>query len=222
MATSNINTPQKISIGQRFGRWEVLDNTVKHNKHFAALCRCECGAEGIVRIAKLLLGKSQSCGCLRNDNLTTHGHTANAIRVDSHEYWIWNSMVQRCTNPKNAGYMNYGGRGIGLDPRWSVFENFFADMGRRPTIWHSVERIKNEEGYNQDNCRWATRKDQNRNKRNNRFITAGGVTKCLMEWAEDLGGSHATIIMRIKNGWTEEEAVTTPIRKFKKNRELSP
>lgn len=214
MATSNSNTSDKAAIGQKFGRWQVIDNTLRHNKHFSALCRCECGVEGVVRIEKLRTGKSLSCGCFRAENLTTHGHTANSIRIDSHEYWIWNSMLRRCSNPKDAGYKNYGGRGIKVDERWLKFENFFADMGARPTLSHSLDRIKNEEGYGPDNCKWATRTEQNRNKRNNRFITAKGVTKCLMEWANDLGGSHSTILARISIGWSEEKAVTTPIRKF--------
>jgi hypothetical protein len=203
---------KSITPGDRFSRWTVVSESDRPGSK-SYNCVCDCGSERIVRKEKLLNGSSRSCGCLRNEELTTHGLTANAIRKDSSEYWIWNSMIQRCHNPRNVQYPEYGGRGILVCDEWRTFENFYRDMGPRPSKGHSIDRIDNDAGYSPSNCRWATRQEQNLNKRDSRRLTANGVTKCLQEWARDLGCSHATILHRIKAGWTEEEAVTKQARK---------
>jgi hypothetical protein len=202
-----------IEAGTVFGRWTVI-GPERPRSIRSYLCRCDCGNTGTVRKEKLLNGTSRSCGCLQREQLTTHGLTAGAVRQQSREYWIWNSMVQRCTNSKSVGYSNYGGRGITVCDRWRSFENFFADMGPRPTALHSIERRDNDKGYAPDNCHWATRQEQNRNRRNTRWITANGETRCLAQWARSLGCTNGTILARIKLGWPEDRAVTTPVRKF--------
>ena len=173
-------------------------------------CRCECGNIGVVRHEKLLSGKSKSCGCWRDENMTTHGETKPTIRKDTHEYWIWNMVVQRCTNPNVKNWMDYGGRGITVCDRWLSYENFIADMGKRPTTKHSIERIDNGSGYCPDNCRWATRPEQARNKRNNHFIELFGRRQHLSGWAREYGIDHALIISRLSRGWSELDAITKP------------
>jgi len=91
------------------------------------------------------------------------------------EYWSWSGMIQRCTNPRNPAFHNYGGRGIKVCKRWLKFENFFADLGLKPSPKHTLDRINNSRGYSPDNCQWATWKEQNNNrrpKRTNPWVTS--------------------------------------------------
>lgn len=210
MSDHEFITKPRVSNGSTFGRWTVIDAKHRRGGHTVATCRCECGAERTVRHDKLLNGTSKSCGCLRAELRVTHGMTASAVRKESHEYWVWNTMVQRCTNPNIKNFSDYGGRGITVADAWLKFEGFFADMGPRPSDLHSLERTNNNLGYIKENCVWAERATQARNKRNNRMITANGETHCLQEWANRLGVNHTAIIQRIRLGWTPEAAVTTP------------
>lgn len=205
-----------LTIGSRFTRWTVIGNTTKTTKsRNVAPCRCDCGVEKTVRISRLIGGESKSCGCLRNDNLTTHGMTAKAIRRESHEYWIWNMIVQRCKNPRVKNWADYGGRGIDVCDSWLKFENFYADMGPRPGKGYSIDRVDNNAGYHKDNCKWATRTEQNSNKRNNRLLTAFGKTQHLAAWAREYKLLHCTIIYRLGRGWSTEDAIGIPVVKHK-------
>lgn len=119
-------------------------------------------------------------------------------------------MKQRCLNPNYDQYANYGGRGIKIASRWLDFENFLADMGKRPEGM-TLERIDNAKGYSLKNCRWASKKEQQRNRRTNRMLTHDGVTMCLMDWAKKLGIKQHSLSMRIDvYGWPVEEALSTP------------
>lgn len=114
-------------------------------------------------------------------------------------------MRQRCQNPNDRTYKNYGGRGITVCDRWlESFENFYADMGPKPSPKHSIERKDNDGPYSPENCRWATRVEQGRNRRNNRRVTIGGETKCLSEWAVVAGVCYATMLSRTRRGWLGE------------------
>jgi len=122
-------------------------------------------------------------------------------------------MRQRCLNVKNAAYPRYGGRGIEICERWMDFVMFYADMGKRPSPEHSLERIDNSRGYSPDNCKWATEIEQQRNRRDNVLITFQGETKTIAEWAEQLGLSANALYMRMNRlGWTPERAMA---QKFK-------
>lgn len=211
---SDANSTPKV--GDVFGRWTVITASIRHNGRPASECRCECGSIGIVRNAKLVCGASKSCGCLRNDEMTKHGATRRSARKDSHEYWIWNTIVQRCTNPNVKNWMDYGGRGITVCERWLSYEGFIADMGKRPTDGHSIERQDNDAGYSPENCRWATRPEQARNKRNNHFIELFGKRQHLAEWASEYGVDHTLIISRLSRGWSELDAITKPPRAIKR------
>lgn len=125
-------------------------------------------------------------------------------------YRVWRSMRTRCENPSSVAFKNYGGRGITVCDRWRLFENFHSDMGDRPP-GHTIERVDNDKGYSPDNCIWATRKCQSRNRRNLHLLTVGSITKSMGEWSELTGISVSTIWNRLKLGWTDEEAVTTPL-----------
>jgi hypothetical protein len=204
-------TGMNIADGTTFGYWTTTADRKKVGRALCILCVCRCGGHKYVRIEKLLNGTSKSCGCYRREARTTHGKTATAVRAKSHEYWIWNSMVQRCTNPNNSGYQNYGGRGITICDTWLRYEGFIADMGERPSDKHSIDRLDNDKGYSPDNCAWVERKMQARNKRNNRILECNGISKTLAEWSEISGVGYATIIARIKSGWDVCRAVSDPV-----------
>lgn len=124
-------------------------------------------------------------------------------------YGIWTAMLARCNNPNSAAYSSYGARGIKVCESWHQFTNFQADMGA-PKPGQSLDRIDNDQGYSKENCCWATRSQQNRNKRTNRVITVDGESKTMAEWAEISGLKLTTIWARIAKGWDEKAAVSVP------------
>lgn len=129
----------------------------------------------------------------------------------SPEYTAWQKMIQRCEDADGDHFDRYGGRGIRVCARWrDDFRAFLADMGPRPTSMHSIDRSNREGNYEPGNCRWATRKEQARNKSSNRQITAFGETLCLAAWAERFGLPRKTISDRLKLEWTPERAVSEP------------
>jgi len=153
----------------------------------------------------LLRGLSTSCGCKRAELCRKlhkkHGET------NSREYETWIRMKQRCENKNNKVYKSYGGRGIKICKRWSSrFENFLHDMGKRPSDNHSIDRINNNGDYKPSNCRWATRKVQLRNKRNNKIIEINGEKMPLVTAVEIYGGDYHSIKWKLNNGRTVKEA----------------
>ncbi len=134
-----------------------------------------------------------------------HGH---AGKHGSIEYKIWGSMKQRCNYPGHRSYSRYGAKGIRVCPEWEDdFERFLADMGPRPSSEHSIDRIDGAKGYSPDNCRWATRIEQGRNKSSNQKILYQGREITVAEAAEISGSSHSTILSRLKRGWSSPEIV---------------
>lgn len=120
-------------------------------------------------------------------------------------------------NPKDSCYANYGGRGITMCDRWrESYAAFMGDMGPRPSLDYSVERINNDGPYSPENCRWATDREQSNNRRNNHRITLNGTTKTLVEWARSIGISTGTITRRLNLGWSPEHALTFPNSQGKK------
>lgn len=122
-------------------------------------------------------------------------------------------MRQRCENPKDEHYPDYGGRGIRVCERWQTYENFLEDMGAKPERM-TLDRVRVEGHYEPGNCRWATVTEQNRNKRTNRMVTFRGETKCVAEWASAFGVSRNIILYRLDTGWSVEDALTTPKRRY--------
>lgn len=197
--------------GQRFSRLVALRYVVGAQKW---ACLCDCGNEVLVTGTCLRRGSTKSCGCFSNEsrrNRTIHGHARK--RNQSPTYYIWHSMVNRATNPLCKAFPNYGGRGITVCDEWLDFSRFLADMGERQEGL-TLERIDNNLGYSKENCRWATRAEQARNRRSNRMITHNGVTKLFSDWARDAGIRHTTLRARLDEyGWTFERALTTPVRR---------
>lgn len=213
------NKPRDKSVinltNQRFGRLIALE-LIRKNKITYWLCQCDCGEKKVILSNNLRMGYSQSCGCtLYESKNQTHGYSGHDRTV---EYDTWGRMNARCYNENIKGFKNWGGRGIIVCERWrESFENFLADMGFRPTENHSLDRFPNKNGnYEPTNCRWATPKQQARNKTTNRLIIYKGETKCLAEWAEIFNLGRSTIYHRLgKLKWSIEKTLTTPARKWK-------
>lgn len=141
--------------------------------------------------------------------VTRHGERR--VGQTTPEYRIWSGIKTRCHNPRDHGYFNYGGRGITMWTAWrESFEAFFADVGRRPSAKHSIDRVDNNRGYEPGNVRWATRSEQARNRRGNRLLTFNGATRTATEWAAFYDMSIQCLAYRLKAGWSVERALTTP------------
>jgi len=199
-------------VGQRFGRLTVIEEVERtKGMHVAWLCKCDCGNESIVMGDNLRSGRTKSCGCLWLERITKHG------LIHSIEHRTWHNMKCRCNDPNAQQYKNYGKRGIKICDRWlnkeHGFENFLADMGKRPSPKHSIDRINNNGDYEPENCRWTTRKVQANNTRCNHYITFHGRTQTMMQWAEELNISVSSLSARINTyGWSVEIALSKPIR----------
>jgi hypothetical protein len=204
--------PAKIIIAQNevFGRLTVIGPAPNIDGYTAWLCQCECGNQLTTITKSLRNGDTKSCGCLQKERRIiankTHGLSY------SSEYRIWAAMKKRCLNPNTKQFSDYGGRGIIICSEWiNSFETFYADMGKRPEGC-SLDRINNEGNYEPSNCRWATRIEQCRNKRNNHLITYENETKSMTEWSEILGIKRGALKNRIESGWTIDRAFNQPIR----------
>lgn len=200
--------------GKKYGRLTVK-KFVGKTPHRDTLwnCQCDCGNEIVVKKGNLLSGNTRSCGCLRNENIFKHG------KYNSRLHKIWRTMKQRCFNPKDPQYHNYGGRGITVCEEWLEFKNFYEwaiSNGfdeNAPRGASTIDRINVNDGYKPDNCRWVDMKTQSNNKRNNRLLTFDGETMTLSQWAEEKGLKVSTLQARIDEyHWTTEKALTTPVK----------
>lgn len=140
--------------------------------------------------------------------MATHGNQTHGQSY-SKTYHAWIELRARCQNPKHAHFPDYGGRGITVCDRWQTFENFRADMGDMPKGLQ-IDRINNDLGYAPDNCRWASRKQQARNRRGNRLLTLQNETLPMAAWSERLRFPRNLISNRLRRGWTVERALTAP------------
>lgn len=205
MATPVINV-----LGRRFGKVFVLERFGSDKRGALWKCRCDCGKEFVSHGHVLASGKSKSCGCLAIERTARMGAANKRHGMSGKtEYNIWLSMRARCNNPKAINYHLYGAKGIAVCARWeNSFDDFYADMGPRPSKRHSVDRIDGAKGYQPDNCRWATLEEQARNKSTTHKIEWDGSVYTLKELIAKLDLSEQTVYGRIRAGASIHQALT--------------
>ena len=206
-----------IISGDIFGRLTVLEKLPEKNHRNIEIfkCQCSCAAKTIINVPKpyLTSGDTKSCGCLRKETTaarrTIHGMS------ETPEYEIWCGIKKRCYNPKSKSYPDYGARGITMSDEWKdSFEAFYQDMGPRPSLNHSIEREKNDQGYSKDNCKWATREEQNNNTRTNVFYEINGERLTVAQIAKKYNKPYNSLIIRLQT-MSVKEALNKPLKKSK-------
>lgn len=182
--------------GERFGRLVVLE-TWRGKSGYRCRCKCDCGNVVDVSVSNIVMGITRSCGCLRREIVSatksTHGESQSRL------YRIWKSMRRRCYNPSDRHYAIYGGLGITVCNEWENYQNFanWAKYNGYTDVL-TIDRINPYGNYEPSNCRWATQKEQGRNKRDTIFITIGSETKSLAEWCEEKGVVYGTALHRFR------------------------
>jgi hypothetical protein len=195
---------------QRFGRLMVQSRAESDPCGSPRwLCKCDCGTLKVVVVNNLRSGDTKSCGCLRKElavaRSTTHGFSYTS------EYRSLYNVRVRCNNPNDKYYHNYGGRGIKC--LINTVEELIETIGYRPSPEHSIDRIDTNGNYEIGNIRWSTKIIQEQNRRNTQFITFQDRKLTLTEWSRELGGSDALVNSRLASGWSEERAVSTPVKR---------
>ena len=201
--------PPKMPPGSR---WTVIERSPRrdeNDRRVRWVCRCLCGTVRDVAATHLRSPQRLSCGCYHKEVASRMSRRHGMSK--SREYGVWIALVHRAINPKDRKWRLYGGRGIGVCARWLVFDNFIADMGRRPSPNATIDRIDNDRGYEPGNCRWASYAEQNRNLRTNRVIEYRGERLCLRDWADRIGIRSGVITDRLNRGWAVTDTFTTPV-----------
>jgi hypothetical protein len=202
--------PKIIDLtGQRFGKLFVTGYAGRGYKRSSLWhVRCDCGTEKTASSTYLRHHNLMSCGC--GIGAPTHGASRRGGKMTS-EYRIWQNMKGRCSNSNMGHFRHYGGRGIKVCDRWMDFQNFIDDMGQRPSLGHSLDRMDNDGDYEPGNCRWATATEQGANTRTNRYVTVKGETMVLAEAFRRFSvAPKGTVSARISRGWDVERALLTP------------
>jgi len=198
---------KKIDLsGKRFGRLVVISETTKRQgTHIIWECICDCGNIHFASGGDLRRGGVTSCGCYAREVSsrinTVHGGEGTT------EYIKWASMKSRCYYPKNESYSHYGARGISVCNRWrNNFGNFLKDMGKCPEGL-TLERTDNDKGYSPGNCRWATVKEQNHNKRSNVWVEYCGEKLIRADWIRRLKITVGQWSGKQQKGWSPFDIV---------------
>lgn len=170
---------------------EVLE--VRKDYRELGLFKCACGNEFVATTYNVRSGRKKTCGCSLMQKLNSEAHTKHG-KVNTYEYGIWHSIRKRCLDPNNHAYDKYKGK---LCKEWDSFEQFLQDMGEAPTNKHTIDRIDNDGGYSKSNCRWATMKQQQRNKSNTLWVKWNGLRLRLTEYAEQNSLTYSAAYMRL-------------------------
>ena len=195
--------------GKRFSELIAIRPTGKnHQGNTLWLCRCNCGKEIIAINSNLTRGNTKSCGCIGSKKIiernTTHGCYATPL------YSVWRSMKERCFTASCSAYSDYGGRGITICEEWKsdflAFREWAMSGGFAEGL--TIDRIDNNGNYEPENCRWVTQIVQANNKRNNRYITVGGITSSLADTCRAYNASYKKVWKRLRRGWEIEKALS--------------
>ena len=194
-------------IGQKFNKLTIC--SIYKEKQTMCFCKCDCGKTISTRLSRVVNGETISCRCVRKKYKDRH--KADLI------YLVWFCMINRCYKPTDKRYCYYGQRGITVCDEWKnsfdKFYNWSIKNGYNNGL--SLDRINNDGNYEPSNCRWATKTQQARNKRNNKLITYKNETHCVAEWCELLGLNYNLVRGRLAEGWSIERAFETSIKKKK-------
>lgn len=197
-----------LTVGSIYGRLLYLTELPSTGCGRRGSFVCECGNKIEVRLSMVGRGTTRSCGCLQRDRTASanmkHGESVRGARTT--EYRSWKEMRQRCESSSNHAFKDYGGRGISVCDRWKDYGNFIADMGRKPSPAHSIERVDNEKGYGPNNCKWGTKTEQARNRRSNKMVDFNGESMSLAAAVERAGLPYARVSMRLRRGMSDQEA----------------
>lgn len=198
---------RKDLTGKRFGKWYVLKYS--YSKPLAYwLCKCDCGTIKTVVGTSLSNGTSSCCGCVQRKKLIDRNYRHGFGKLKPTEYRIWLGLKNRCLNPHNPSFKRYVGRNITVSPEWTVsFIRFYNDMGSRPGLGYTIDRIDNNGPYSKENCRWADRITQANNTRRNRIITYNGVSRSISQWSKLIGLSTGVLNYRLRSNWPIEKAL---------------
>lgn len=203
--------------GQKFNKLTVVAfSHIGSNGYSFWKFKCDCGKSIRFNASRVWRGLKKSCGCswAEAQSIAQTKHGCKYKRI----YRIWHGMKSRCTNAKHHAYDRYGGRGVKICRRWLTFTNFYKDMGEPLSNEHTLDRINNSKGYSKNNCRWATKVEQNRNSRGNASYTFKGKTQCIAAWADEYGLRRSILYDRLRRTpgkWSIEQALTTPVQKNK-------
>lgn len=199
--------PKLIDIsGQKFGHLTVIQRGENSKSgHVRWICMCDCGNTKTILASAMDLksGKTTSCGCVHKSIITKHGHSKERL------YQIWHGMIKRCENKHNAIFQRYGAKGIDVCEEWHdymIFRDWALCNGYNDEL--TIDRKDNNKGYNPENCRWATNKQQSNNRTNNIHIIIDGETHTISEWSDISGVCKSTIAQRAKRGVTGKDVIS--------------
>jgi predicted small secreted protein len=198
----------KDLTNMKFGRLLVLGQAERTNpKKIRWSCLCDCGNQLSVSAGNLSRSHTISCGCIQKEN-TSKANSKYVVRSRTPTYNSWASMITRTTSKSHKSYKIY--KDLGVCTRWlNSFDDFVVDMGIRPDKT-TLDRIDNKKGYFPENCRWATKKEQQNNLSSNVIIEWSGEKLNIQQWAEKLNISRDVLRGRIRLGWSIEKTLSTP------------
>lgn len=203
--------------GKQFGFLTVIrraGSKLKSGRQYATWhCRCECGQQ--ITVIGQLLRRGVRKSCAVNGHFWREKGNGATTRHSS-EYNSWRKMWDRCTDAKQHGFKNYGGRGITVCARWKSFKVFLTDMGVKPDPKHTIDRRDVNGNYEPGNCRWASRSEQYRNTTRTVYVTYQGKRQLLIDVVAGLGISRQAVYGRLKKNWSLESALATPVKRYKK------
>lgn len=201
-------------VGKTFGWLTVISFSEMRNHRSFWLCRCKCG-NTIIKRSDGLHDNSSCIKCKAEKQrirMTTHNETKNKL------YGEWRQMRARCNNPNNAGYLNYGGRGINVSSEWNhsyeCFRDYVTKLDNYGKKGYTLDRIDVNGNYEPNNVRWVDNETQANNRRDNYLITFKGKTMSLKQWSRELGVNYTTLQSRKSLGWSDVKILETPVKYY--------